>query len=181
MQGYTGGVVYLIRRIIFSKNRKQIIRLEERRKLIFPSDWDLSEIKSLSGTGHRGVVEYDGGDLDRTYGPTWFLNNVAKETGLSDDLQKMFGGNVEMAQDGSQCLPSLRRCRPSVASSTMAVGSSSRHLSESNSLYAMLSASRFLKDAVEPTHPRNPTRESAVARLSRKPRIFSTNNCKTQK
>lgn len=73
--------------------------MEERRKLIFPSDWDLSEGKSLFGTGHRGVVEYDGGDLDRMYGPTWFLNNVAKETGLSDDLQKVFGGNVEMAQD----------------------------------------------------------------------------------
>ena len=73
--------------------------MEERRKLIFPSDWDLSEIKSLSGTGHRGVVEYDGCDLDRMYGPTWFLNNVAKETGLSDELQKVFGGNVEMAQD----------------------------------------------------------------------------------
>ena len=73
--------------------------MEERRKLIFPSDWDLSEGKSLSGTGHRGVVEYDGCDLDRMYGPTWFLNNVAKETGLSDDLQKVFGGNVEMAQD----------------------------------------------------------------------------------
>ena len=66
---------------------------------IFPSDWDLSEIKSLSGTEHRGVVEYDGCDLDRMYGPTWFLNNVAKEAGLSDDLQKVFGGNVEMAQD----------------------------------------------------------------------------------
>lgn len=62
----------------------------------------------------------------------------------------------------------------------MAVGSSSRHLSETNSLYAMLSASRFLKDAVHPTHPRNPTRESAVARLNRKPRILSTNYCKTQ-
>ena len=73
--------------------------MEERRKLIFPSDWDLSEGKSLFGTGHRGVVEYDGCDLDRMYGPTWFLNNVAKETGLSDDLQKVFGGNVEMAQD----------------------------------------------------------------------------------
>ena len=44
----------------------------------------------------------------------------------------------------------------------------------------MLSASRFLKDAVHPTHPRNPTRESAVARLSHKPRILSTNYCKTQ-
>ena len=44
----------------------------------------------------------------------------------------------------------------------------------------MLSALRFLKDAVQSTHPRNPTRESAVARLSRKPRILSTNYCKTQ-
>ncbi len=73
--------------------------LEERHKLIFPSDWDLSEIETLSGTGHRGAVEYNGGDLDRMYGPTWFLDNVAKATGLSDDLQKVFGGNAEMAQD----------------------------------------------------------------------------------
>ena len=39
--------------------------IAERRKLIFPSDWDLSEIKALSGTGHRGaeVVQavYDAG------------------------------------------------------------------------------------------------------------------------
>lgn len=53
----------------------------------------------LSGTGHRGAVEYNGGDLDRMYGPTWFLDNVVKATGLSDDLQKVFGGNAEMAQD----------------------------------------------------------------------------------
>lgn len=62
--------------------------IEERRKLIFPAEWDLSEIKSLSGTGHRGAVEYEGGDLDRMYGPTWFLDNVARETGLTDDLRK---------------------------------------------------------------------------------------------
>lgn len=37
----------------------------KRRKLIFPADWGLSEIEALSGTGHRGVVEYQGGDLDR--------------------------------------------------------------------------------------------------------------------
>ncbi|MBQ2332202.1 MAG: transposase [Bacteroidales bacterium] len=73
--------------------------IEERRKLIFPSGWDLSEIKTLSGTGHRGAVEYEGGDLDRMYGPTWFLDNVARATGLLDDLQKVFGGNLEMAQD----------------------------------------------------------------------------------
>lgn len=73
--------------------------IEERRKLIFPAEWDLSEFKSLSGTGHRGAVEYEGGDLDRMYGPTWFLDNVARETGLTDDLRKVFDGNMEMAQD----------------------------------------------------------------------------------
>lgn len=73
--------------------------IDERRKLIFPSDWDLSEIKALSGTGHRGAVEYEGGDLDRMYGPTWFLDNVARETGLLGDLQKVFGGNPETARD----------------------------------------------------------------------------------
>ena len=73
--------------------------LEERSKLIFPDDWDLTEINTLSGTGHRGAVEYAGGDLDRMYGSTWFLGKVAQETGLSDDLQKVFGGNVKMAQD----------------------------------------------------------------------------------
>lgn len=73
--------------------------IEERRKLIFPAEWDLSEIKSLCGTGHRGAVEYEGGDLDRMYGPTWFLDNIARETGLTDDLRKVFDGNMEMAQD----------------------------------------------------------------------------------
>ena len=73
--------------------------IEERRKLIFPAEWDLSEIKALCGTGHRGAVEYEGGDLDRMYGPTWFLDNVARETGLTDDLRKVFDGNMEMAQD----------------------------------------------------------------------------------
>lgn len=67
--------------------------------MIFPAEWDLSEIKALCGTGHRGAVEYEGGDLDRMYGPTWFLDNVARETGLTDDLRKVFDGNMEMAQD----------------------------------------------------------------------------------
>lgn len=51
---------------------------------------------------------------------------------------------------------------------------------ENNSLYAMLSASRFLKDAVQPTPPRSQPKESAVVRLSHRPRLLSTNNCKTQ-
>lgn len=53
--------------------------LDERRKFIFPVDWDLSEIEA-SGTGRRGVLEYEDGNFDRMYGPTWNLDNVARET-----------------------------------------------------------------------------------------------------
>ena len=33
------------------------------------------------------------------YGPTWFLDNAARETGLLSDLQKVFNGNLEITQD----------------------------------------------------------------------------------
>lgn len=73
--------------------------LEERRRLIFPDDWDLSEVKALSGNGHRVTAEYEEGDTDKMYGPTWFLDNVARKTGLYSDLETVFGGNLEMVQD----------------------------------------------------------------------------------
>lgn len=67
----------------------------ERKKLIFPEGWDLSEIKDMSGNKAPGRVAYQKGDVDRQYGPTWFLDNVARETGLRDDLMKVFDGNRE--------------------------------------------------------------------------------------
>jgi hypothetical protein len=73
--------------------------IEERSQLIFPKDWDLSQIEALSGTKRRGRVTYESDDVDRQYGPTWFLNQVAAGTGLSDDLRKVFGGNMEMVAD----------------------------------------------------------------------------------
>jgi transposase len=74
--------------------------LEERRQLIFPSDWDLSELKSLSGTfKHPGVIAYEEDDVDRQYGTTWFLDRIAEKTGLSSDLKEVFGGNMEMVKD----------------------------------------------------------------------------------
>lgn len=73
--------------------------IEERQKLIFPKDWDLSEIEILSGTKHRGRIAYDAQDVDRQYGPTWLLNQVAAKSGLTDDLRKVFGGNMEMVND----------------------------------------------------------------------------------
>lgn len=62
----------------------------ERKKLIFPEGWDLSEIKDISGNKTPGRVAYQKGDVDRQYDPTWFLDNVARETGLREDLMKVF-------------------------------------------------------------------------------------------
>jgi hypothetical protein len=73
--------------------------IEERQQLIFPEDWDLSEIEALSGTKHRGLIAYEAQDVDRQYGPTWLLNQVAAKTGLADDLRKVFAGNMEMVND----------------------------------------------------------------------------------
>lgn len=49
-------------------------------------------------------------------------------------------------------------------------------LSVTNSSSAMPSALRFRKVVSRPTRPRNPLRGSAVVRLNRRSRIFSTNN-----
>jgi hypothetical protein len=73
--------------------------IEERQKLIFPKNWDMSEIEALSGTKRRGRITYDAEDVDRQYGSTWLLNQVAARTGLTDDLRKVFAGNMEMVND----------------------------------------------------------------------------------
>lgn len=73
--------------------------IEERQQLIFPKDWDLSEIEALSGTKRRGRITYEAQDVDRQYGPTWLLNQVAARTGLTDDLRNVFAGNMEMVND----------------------------------------------------------------------------------
>jgi len=38
-------------------------------------------------------------DVDRQFGPTWLLNQVAVKTGLLDDLRSVFSGNMEMVND----------------------------------------------------------------------------------
>lgn len=64
----------------------------ERSKLIFPSGWILDEATGRGGD-KRGRMEYSKDDVDRQYGATWLLDRVAAETGLRDDLLKVFGGN----------------------------------------------------------------------------------------
>ena len=66
----------------------------ERKKLIFPKDWDLSEAKGR-GEDPRGRVAYEKEDVDRQYGATWFLDKVADKTGVREDLMKVFEGNRE--------------------------------------------------------------------------------------
>ena len=73
--------------------------IEERQQLIFPKDWDLSQIEILSGTKRRGRIAYEAEDVDRQFGPTWLLNQVAVKTGLLDDLRSVFSGNMEMVND----------------------------------------------------------------------------------
>lgn len=73
--------------------------IEERRQLLFPKEWDLCEIETLSGTKHRGRITYEAEDVDRQYGPTWLLNQVASKTGLLEDLKHVFAGNMEMVND----------------------------------------------------------------------------------
>lgn len=54
--------------------------------MIFPKDWDLSELETLAGSRHCGRVSYEREDLDR----------LAEKAGLTADLRAVFGGNMEM-------------------------------------------------------------------------------------
>ena len=69
--------------------------VEERSKLIFPEDWDLSELDKLSGKKESGRPAYTGADNNRFYGDIWLLEQVAEKTGLRADLQKVFKNNNE--------------------------------------------------------------------------------------
>ena len=72
---------------------------EERSKLIFPEDWDMSLAQKLSGKRSQGRPSYDGDDLNRFYGDVWLLEQVALKTGIRQDLLSVFEGNTEMVND----------------------------------------------------------------------------------
>lgn len=72
---------------------------EERSRLIFPDQWDMSLAYKLSGNRSQGRPSYDGADLNRFYGDVWLLEQVALRTGIREDLLRVFEGNVEMVDD----------------------------------------------------------------------------------
>lgn len=72
---------------------------EDRSKLIFPPEWDLSELDKLASNRKAGRVAHEGEDFNRLYGDIWLLERVADMTGLRKDLMSVFDGNAEMVND----------------------------------------------------------------------------------
>lgn len=74
--------------------------LSERSKLIFPDGWDLSEVDKLQSNRNPGRPANDvEEEQNRFYGDVWLLEQIAKKTGLRNDLVKVFEGNQEMVND----------------------------------------------------------------------------------
>ena len=71
--------------------------VSERRKLIFPDGWDLSEVASLPSERKAGRPSSDDDDSNKLYGVIWLLEQIAEKTGLRKDLEEALGGNREMA------------------------------------------------------------------------------------
>ena len=72
---------------------------EERSRLIFPEDWDLSEAQKLTGLQKPGRPECKGDCKNRLYGDVWLLEQVAITTGIRQDLEAVFNGNREIVDD----------------------------------------------------------------------------------
>ncbi len=68
---------------------------EERKKYIFPSDWDLSAIEKMAGLRKPGRPPQTRHG-DRLYGDIWLLEQIADKIGLRQDLLTVFEGNEEM-------------------------------------------------------------------------------------
>ena len=72
-----------------------VASIAERGKLIFPEDWDLSEIKKLSGAREKGRPAIESQNENRLYGDIWLLEQIADKTDIRKDLLKVFCGNEE--------------------------------------------------------------------------------------
>lgn len=72
---------------------------EERSRLIFPEEWDMSETERLTGLRRPGRPTYNGKDQNRLYGDIWLLEQIATKTGIRQDLESVFNGNSEIVDD----------------------------------------------------------------------------------
>ena len=72
---------------------------EERAKLIFPKDWDISATRQFSGVKVPGRHAYSDDDVNRLYGDVWLLEQVADKVGIRRDLMAVFNENAELVDD----------------------------------------------------------------------------------
>jgi transposase len=72
---------------------------DERARLIFPDDWDMSDAEKLTGVRKPGRPTYDDEEMNRLYGDIWLLEQVAEKTGIRRDLEAVFSGNREIVDD----------------------------------------------------------------------------------
>ena len=72
---------------------------EERERLIFPEDWDMSEAEKLAGLRKAGRPEYSGECQNRLFGDIWLLEQVATRIGIRQDLEVVFSRNREIVDD----------------------------------------------------------------------------------
>ena len=72
---------------------------EERDKLIFPADWDISAAEKLTGLRQAGRPACDYQCQNSLYGDVWLLEQVAIKTGIRQDLNSVFMGNSELVDD----------------------------------------------------------------------------------
>jgi len=72
---------------------------EERKLLIFPEDWDMSEAEKVTGIRKAGRPACTGECQNRLYGDVWLLNQIASKTGIRQDLEAVFSGNQEIVND----------------------------------------------------------------------------------
>jgi len=72
----------------------------ERKKLIFPDDWDLSEISSLMSQREERLEYFDPNTVEnKFYGDIWLLHKIAEDIGLVRDLMVTFYYNAEVVSD----------------------------------------------------------------------------------
>lgn len=56
--------------------------IDERSRLIFPEEWDMSEAEKLSGSRKPGRPVIESQDENRLYGDIWLMEQIADVTGI---------------------------------------------------------------------------------------------------
>ncbi len=91
--------------LVFTPNdRFKLASAEQRARLVFPPEWDISAIDRLeemerSQKPGPGRPSYEGVDVNRLYGDIWLLEHICRVTGLHADLLKVFEGDQGMVND----------------------------------------------------------------------------------